>query len=194
VTLWGLRLSLYILWRNWGKPEDYRYRRWRRDHGRWWWWVSLFQVFLLQGVLMWVISAPLLAAQRGPVQRLTALDLLAALLWAAGFTLEAVGDYQMARFRSDPANRGRVLDRGLWRYTRHPNYFGDAVQWWAYWLFAAAAGGFWTVWSPIVMTWLLLRVSGVAMLERTLVETKPRYREYVASTPAFVPWFPKGRE
>lgn len=191
VTIWGLRLSLYILWRNWGRPEDFRYRRWREDHGQRWWWRSLFQVFLLQGALMWVISVPLLAAQRGATERLTVPDLLAVLCWAVGFGFEAVGDYQMARFRSDPANRGQVLDRGLWRYTRHPNYFGDAVQWWAYWLFAAGVGGLWTVFSPLLMTWLLLRVSGVAMLERTLVETKPQYKAYAASTSAFFPWLPR---
>ena len=99
----------------------------------------------------------------------------------------------MARFKANPANRGKVLDRGVWRYTRHPNYFGDATQWWAYYLVAAAAGGFFTIFSPIIMTTLLLRVSGVALLERTLTETKPQYREYIETTSAFVPWFPRKR-
>jgi steroid 5-alpha reductase family enzyme len=192
ITVWGLRLGLYILWRNRGKPEDFRYRKWREDHGARWWWVSFFQVFLLQGVLMWIVSAPLVAAQfAAEPARLTILDYVAIALWGVGFFFEAAGDWQMARFRADPANRGQVLSNGVWRYTRHPNYFGDATQWWAYYLVAAAAGGFWTVFSPIVMTLLLLRVSGVALLERTLTETKPRYREYVETTSAFVPWFPR---
>jgi steroid 5-alpha reductase family enzyme len=194
VTVWGLRLSLYILWRNWGKEEDFRYRKWREEAEGAWWWRSFFRVFLLQGILLWIISAPLLAAQRRAVpSRLTVLDILAILVWAIGFFFEAGGDVQMARFKADPANRGKVLDRGVWRYTRHPNYFGDATQWWAYYFIAAAAGGFYTIFSPIVMTTLLLRVSGVALLERTLRETKPQYREYIETTSAFIPWFPRGR-
>jgi len=194
VTIWGLRLSFYLLWRNWGKGEDFRYRKWRDESGSRWWWKSFFQVFLLQGILLWVISAPLLAAQYGATPgRLTVLDWLAVLLWATGFFFEAAGDWQMARFRADPANRGKVLNYGVWRLTRHPNYFGDATQWWAYYLVAAAAGGFWTIFSPILMTALLLRVSGVTLLEKTLTSTKPGYKEYVESTSAFVPWFPRRR-
>ena len=141
-----------------------------------------------------MISAPLLGAQAGPgTTRLTILDLAAAAVWALGFFFEAVGDWQMARFKADPGNRDRVLDRGVWRYTRHPNYFGDATQWWAYYLFSLAAGSFWTIFSPILMTTLLLRVSGVTMLENRLMETKPQYGEYVGRTSAFVPWFPRQR-
>jgi steroid 5-alpha reductase family enzyme len=194
VTIWGLRLGAYILWRNWGKGEDFRYRRWREEAGRKWWWQSLFKVFLLQGLLMWIISAPLLAAQISPVPaRLTTLDFVAVAVWAIGLFFEAVGDWQLARFKADPANKGRVLSSGVWRYTRHPNYFGDATQWWAYYLVAAASGGFWTIFSPAAMTVLLLRVSGVTLLEKSLKETKPGYREYVESTCAFIPWFPRRR-
>jgi steroid 5-alpha reductase family enzyme len=193
VTIWGLRLSLYILWRNWGKGEDFRYRQWREEAGPKWWWQSFFKVFLLQGFLMWIISAPLLAAQISPaLDRLAVLDLVAVPVWLIGFFFEAVGDLQMARFKADPANKGKVLSSGVWRYTRHPNYFGDATQWWAYYLIAASAGGFWTIFSPILMTVLLLRVSGVTLLEKTLKETKPGYKEYVESTSAFIPWFPRG--
>ena len=128
ITIWGLRLALHILRRNWGKPEDYRYAAWRRDAGPRWWWLSFFQVFLLQGVLLWLISVPLLAAQISPAPpRLTWLDGLAVMVWSVGFFFEAVGDWQLARFKADPANRGRLLTTGLWRYTRHPNYFGDAA-------------------------------------------------------------------
>jgi len=194
VTIWGLRLSLYILYRNWGKGEDFRYRKWRDEAGRRWWWQSYFKVFLLQGLLMWIISAPLLAAQIGVApDGMTFLDWAAVALWSIGFFFEAVGDLQMARFKADPTNKGKVLNTGVWRYTRHPNYFGDATQWWAYYLVAAAAGGLWTIWSPIVMTLLLLRVSGVALLEKTLTVTKPQYQEYIETTNSFVPWFPKKR-
>jgi steroid 5-alpha reductase family enzyme len=193
VTVWGLRLSGYILWRNWGKPEDFRYQKWRKEAGDRWWWQSLFQVFLLQGLLMWVISVPLLAAQSsGTPARLTLLDIAGTVVWAVGFFFEAFGDLQLARFKADPVNKGRVLDSGVWRYTRHPNYFGDSAQWWGYYLIAACAGGWWTVFSPILMTLLLLRVSGVALLEKTL-ETRPGYKEYIAKTSAFIPWFPRKR-
>jgi steroid 5-alpha reductase family enzyme len=192
VTLWGLRLSAYILWRNWGEEEDYRYQKWREEAGDRWWWQSFFQVFLLQGFLMWVISAPLLAANfYATPARLTWLDYLAIPLWLIGFLFEAGGDLQMARFKADPANEGEVLNSGLWRYTRHPNYFGDATQWWAYYLIAAATGRWWTIFSPVVMTFLLLRVSGVSLLEENLKDKKPGYREYIENTSAFIPWFPK---
>jgi steroid 5-alpha reductase family enzyme len=195
VTIWGLRLGLYILWRNWGKGEDFRYQKWREEAGSKWWWYSFFKVFLLQGVLMWIVSAPLLAAQISPTpSRLTILDFVAVLVWAIGFFFEAGGDWQLARFKADPANKGKVLSTGVWRYTRHPNYFGDATQWWGFYLVAAAAsGGFWTIFSPIVMTTLLLRVSGVTLLEKSLKDAKPGYREYIETTSAFVPWFPRKR-
>ena len=191
VTIWGLRLFTHILTRNWGKPEDFRYQKWREENGNKWWWKSFFQVFLLQGILMWVISAPLLASQYFMrSDHLTILDLLGAVLWAIGFFFESVGDMQLTRFKKNPANRGTVLNSGVWRFTRHPNYFGDSAQWWGFYLIAAAAGGWWTIFSPIIMTIFLLRVSGVALLERTL-ETRPGYKEYVESTSAFIPWFPK---
>ncbi len=193
VTVWGLRLSIYLLRRNWGKGEDYRYQEMRQKAGDRWWWQSYFQVFVLQGILLWIISAPLLAANYAATPaRLTLLDYLAVVVWAIGFFFEAVGDLQMARFKADPANEGQVLDEGVWRYTRHPNYFGDATQWWAYYLVAAASsGGFWTIFGPIIMTILLLRISGVTLLEKSLKNTKPGYKEYVERTSAFIPWFPK---
>jgi len=193
VTIWGLRLSLHILARNWGKGEDFRYRKWREEAGGKWWWRSFFKVFLLQGVLMWIISAPLLAAQISATpDRLTLLDFVALLVWAVGFFFEAVGDWQLNRFKANPANKGKLLTSGVWRYTRHPNYFGDAAQWWGYYLIAAAAsGGFWTIFSPVIMTFLLVRVSGVALLEKTMGETKPGYKEYIETTNAFIPWFPR---
>jgi steroid 5-alpha reductase family enzyme len=192
VTMWGLRLSIHILVRNWGQPEDFRYQKFRRDAGSKWWWLSYIRVFLLQGVLLWIISAPLLAAQFSPLPAsLTALDILGALVWLVGFFFEAVGDYQLTRFKANPANKGKVLDSGVWRYTRHPNYFGDSAQWWAYYLIAAAAGGWWSIFSPIIMTLFLLKVSGVALLEKTLA-ARPGYETYIKKTSAFIPWFPRG--
>jgi len=192
VTVWGSRLSTHILRRNWGKPEDFRYARWREESGRRWWWFSFFKVFLLQGILLWIISTPLIAAQVSRLPgRLGWLDALGVVVWAIGFFFEAVGDAQLERFKADPANKGKLLATGVWRYTRHPNYFGDAAQWWGYFLIAAAAGAWWTVFSPILMTVLLVRVSGVALLEKTLVDTKPGYREYARTTNAFLPWLPR---
>lgn len=190
VTVWGLRLSLYIFTRNRGKGEDFRYVAMRQAAGAGWWWQSYFKVFVLQGVLMWLISAPLLAAQIGAPPRLTILDSLGVLVWAIGFFFEAAGDWQLARFKADPANKGRVMNRGVWRYTRHPNYFGDAAQWWGFFLIALAAGGWMTVFSPILMTFLLVRVSGKALLEKSMAQ-RPGYQEYIGSTSGFVPWFPR---
>jgi steroid 5-alpha reductase family enzyme len=188
VTLWGLRLSLYILQRNWGHAEDFRYAAWRQAAGPAWWWRSFFKVFFLQGVLMWIIATPLLAAQIGAsTSTLNWLDLLGALLWLTGFAFEAGGDYQLAQFKSNPANKGKLLSTGFWSLTRHPNYFGDAAQWWGFYLIAFASGAWWTVFSPLIMTFLLMKVSGVALLEKSLKDTKPGYAEYIASTPAFFP-------
>jgi steroid 5-alpha reductase family enzyme len=192
VTIWGLRLSLHILIRNWGKAEDFRYQVWRKESGRSWWWKSFFKVFLLQGFLMWVISAPLYAAQAGTLPKsLVWLDVLGMLVWLYGFFFEALGDWQLARFKADSQNRGKVLDYGVWRYTRHPNYFGDSAQWWGYYLIALAAGGWWTFFSPLLMTLLLLRVSGVALLEKSLSKNKPQYKEYMEKTSAFIPMPPR---
>lgn len=190
-TIWGLRLSLYILYRNWGKGEDYRYQVWRKEAGAAWWWRSFFKVFLLQGILMWIISVPHLAAQLPSTpERLNPLDIIGAAVWVIGFFFEAFGDLQLAVFKAKPGNKGKVMDRGVWRFTRHPNYFGDSAQWWGYYIIAAAAGGWWTVFSPILMTLFLLRVSGVTLLEKNM-STRPGYKEYIESTSAFIPWFPK---
>ena len=192
VTVWGLRLSLHILVRNWGKAEDFRYQVWRKEAGDAWWWRSFFKVFLLQGVLLWIISTPLVLAQfSAKPDHLIWLDILAIPVWLVGFFFEAAGDWQLKRFRAHPANQGKVLQTGVWRYTRHPNYFGDATQWWAYTLIALAACGWWTIFSPILMTTLLMRVSGVTLLEKTLIAEKPGYKEYAERTSEFIPWFPK---
>lgn len=195
VSVWGLRLSLYLLVRNRASGEDARYRRWREQHGRSWWWRSYLQVFLLQGLLMWLISLPLLAAQLASNPAALGFpDYLGMVLWLVGFGFEAIGDWQLARFRADAANQGKVLQSGLWRYTRHPNYFGEAVLWWGYGLLGASSAlGPWPLFSPLLMTFLLLRVSGVRLLEKSLSTEKAEYREYQQTTSAFFPWFPKNR-
>ncbi|MFP4321088.1 MAG: DUF1295 domain-containing protein [Anaerolineales bacterium] len=191
VTIWGVRLSAYLAWRNLGKGEDYRYQEMRANNEGIWWLRSLFQVFILQGLIAWVVSISLLAAMWGTSpEAFTIFDVLGVVLWIIGFFFEAVGDWQMARFKANPENKGKVLDTGVWRYTRHPNYFGDSAQWWGFWLIALAAGGWWTVFSPIIMTFLLVRVSGVALLEKNL-KKKDKYSDYIERTSAFIPMPPK---
>lgn len=193
VTIWGLRLGLHIGIRNHGKPEDYRYARWRKDAGDSWWWRSFFKVFLLQGVLLWVIATPLAVAQASAEPAsLTIFDILGVVVWGIGIFFEAVGDWQLTRFKADPANKGKVMQTGLWKYTRHPNYFGDATLWWGYFLIALSVPfGFLTIFSPIIMTYLLMKVSGVALLEKDLKKSKPEYAAYIEATNAFFPGMPK---
>lgn len=192
VTIWGLRLGMHIGMRNLGKGEDYRYQTWRREAGAKWWWYSFFKVFLLQGVLMWLISSPLAVAQIAATPNLTLFDVAGVVLWLTGFLFEAIGDWQLRRFKADSANKGKVMRTGLWQYTRHPNYFGDALLWWGYFAFALnlLPLGLVTVYSPILMTTLLMRVSGVALLEQNLKKTKPEYADYIESTNAFFPGLP----
>ncbi len=193
VSVWGLRLSFYLGWRNFGKGEDFRYQEFRRTYGEHrYWWISFFQTFLLQGVLMWLISAPLLAAfYYNKNNSLNIIDYLAIIFWIIGFAFEAGGDFQLATFKSNPANKGKVLNTGFWKYTRHPNYFGDAAVWWSYALFCIASGSYIPVLGSILMTALIIKVSGVALLEKTLKVNKPEYDTYIKQTSSFFPWFPK---
>ena len=185
VTVWGLRLAVHLAIRNIGKGEDPRYQAMRRARGAAWWWKSLFIVFAFQGVLMWVVSLPLQqAVLRGGA--LGPLDALATAVFVVGLYFEAVGDLQLVRFKAQPGNRGRVMDQGLWRYTRHPNYFGDFLVWWGLYGLALSAGAWWTVLGPLVMSFLLLRVSGVTLLEQGM-RSKPGYEDYVRRTSAFFP-------
>jgi steroid 5-alpha reductase family enzyme len=193
VALWGIRLSAYLTWRNYGKGEDFRYREFRKNYGEnRYWWISFFQTFLLQGILMWLISAPLLGAQLYGYEKAPGLiDFLGIALWITGFAFEAGGDWQLAKFRSDPRNKGKVLNTGFWRYTRHPNYFGDSAVWWGYGLICISAGSYLPVLGSVLMTALIIKISGVALLEKSLMDKKPEYREYIEKTSAFLPWFPK---
>ena len=187
VALWGLRLGWHIHQRNKGRGEDPRYARWREQFGDAWWWVSLFRVFLLQGAVLWVVSLPIqvVMAVPGPAH-FTGWDALGEIVWAAGFLIEAIADAQLTAFKADPKRSG-VLDAGLWRWSRHPNYFGEAVLWWGIWIPALAVPWGWaTVVSPIVITLLLRYVSGVPLTER-MMEGRPGWDEYVNTVRIFVP-------
>tara|TARA_B100000029_G_C17543028_1_gene947403 strand:- start:609 stop:1379 length:771 start_codon:yes stop_codon:yes gene_type:complete len=188
--LWSIRLAFYLGRRSWGQPEDKRYRAMRDARGSRFRWTSLFIVFWLQAGLAWLVSLPLLFVfqANGPLDWI---DVVAATLFLIGLFFEVIGDWQMHRFRSDPNSVGQVCDVGLWRYTRHPNYFGEALLWWGFWFFALGRSAPpWSVLSPLLLTFMLLRVSGVRLLEQSLVKEKPSYRDYVRRTPAFVPWIP----
>jgi len=187
VAVWAIRLALYITVRNWGEGEDRRYQAIRARNEPHFAFKSLYLVFVLQAVLAWIVSLSLLASAQG-VSGWHWLDSLGAAVVVFGIVFEAVADFQMSRFKADTANRGKVMNRGLWRYSRHPNYFGECCVWWGFYLIALAAGGWWAVisiLSPLLMTVLLLKVSGVALLEADIGERRPAYRDYMARTNAF---------
>lgn len=189
-SIWGLRLSVYLAWRKSGAPEDPRYHAMRKSIGPRFWLISLFLVFGLQGIIMNVVALPVMAGQFDP-SPIGFWAFLGVALWIVGLLFEAVGDYQLARFKADANNRGKVMDRGLWRYTRHPNYFGDFLVWWGIFFAAQGQGSWWTGIGPLVMSFLLLRVSGVSLLERSLEHSKEGYADYMARTSAFFPWPPR---
>lgn len=193
VTVWAVRLAVHITWRNHGHGEDRRYQQIRRNNEPGFAFKSLYIVFGLQALLAWVISLPLLAAATGTAP-LGWLDALGVLLWVVGFVFEAGGDWQLARFTANPANAGKVMDRGFWAWTRHPNYFGDACAWWGLGVLGVAAGGWWSLPGPLLMTLLLLKVSGVSLLEKDIGERRPGYADYVRRTSAFLPRPPRPRQ
>ena len=195
-VLWALRLGLHLWIRNVGHGEDSRYAGFRAEvtaAGGNYMWRSWLTVFVLQGVLMWIVSLPVQLGQlSGDPASLGLLAWLGSALWFVGFVFEAVGDYQLMRFKKDPENRGKILGTGLWRYTRHPNYFGNACLWWGLYLIAAEVSlAAWCIFSPILMTFFLLKVSGVAMLEQSIVDRRPGYAEYIRKTSAFLPRPPR---
>ncbi|KAL0478336.1 phospholipid methyltransferase [Acrasis kona] len=185
VTIWGLRLSIHLLVRNHGQEEDYRYQsmRQRIPYFRF---TSLFVVFGLQGFLAIIISAPLYNQLSSKTSVPTSTDVIGLMVWIFGFVFEAIGDYQLTAFKSDKKNKGKLLTTGVWKYTRHPNYFGDAMQWWAYYI-TSLPGGWWTIFSPALMTFLLLKISGVSLLEQKMSKSKPGYEQYQKNTGAFLP-------
>lgn len=192
LTAWALRLCIHITRRNWGEGEDRRYQAIRARNQPGFAWKSLYLVFGLQAVLGWIIAMPVFAGLSGGAP-VGVFDCAGIALWLCGFAFEGIGDWQLSRFTADPANRGGVLDTGLWRFTRHPNYFGEATLWWGFFLLAVAAGAAWTVFAPLLMTFMLLKVSGVALLEKDIGERRPAYRAYIERTSALVPWPPKHR-
>jgi steroid 5-alpha reductase family enzyme len=190
VTIWGLRLSIYITVRNWGDGEDKRYVKMRERAGGNFAITSLYRIFWLQAGLAWLISLPLLAATTAPTpETLEWLDVIGALVFLLGFVFEAGGDWQLSRFLKDPSNRGKVNDRGLWRYTRHPNYFGDTTLWWGYFLIALTTGAWWAAIGSALMTFFIVKVSGVALTDENMAGSSKRkgYDEYVRRTNAFIP-------
>src|SRR5471032_253987 len=197
VNLWAIRLAVHIWARhsNVQGGEDHRYAAMRTKFGRNWWWASLVQVFLLQAILIWFIPAPLVAAVLYSHRPMGWLDYLGIAVAACALVFEALADSQLAAFRADPANKGRVMDRGLWGWSRHPNYFGEAAMWWGYFAIGFAASHmWWLLLSPLLITFLLLQVSGVTLMEETMDARRPGYAEYRRRVSAFVPLPPKKPE
>jgi steroid 5-alpha reductase family enzyme len=191
VSVWGLRLAWHIHAGHRAKAEDYRYLAWRRQWGRWFYVRSYAQVYLLQGALLFLVSLPVLMINRRPSGTLSLLDSIGVCIWLFGFLFESVGDAELARFVKDPLNKGKLLRSGLWRYTRHPNYFGEVALWWGIWLIALGVpGGWFGIVGPLTITILILKVSGIPMLEKKMAE-HPDFAQYARSTSVFLPWFPE---
>ncbi len=190
VSLWAIRLCVYLTWRNWGPHEDHRYVAIRQNNEPNFWFKSIYIIFGLQAVLAWIVSMPLFGAIESKAL-LTRLDVLGGMLFTLGFVWETIADWQLSIFKANLSNKGKVLSTGLWRYSRHPNYFGECCVWWGFYLIAAAGGAWWTIAGPILMTLLLLKVSGVALLEKDISERRPAYVNYIKNTNAFFPGFPK---
>jgi steroid 5-alpha reductase family enzyme len=190
VNLWAVRLATHIFARHDG--EDDRYAAMRRQYGTRWWLWSLVQVFLLQAILIWFIAAPLVAAVLSGRGTIGVMDYLGIGVAASGLICEALADFQLARFRADPANKGKVMDRGLWSWSRHPNYFGEAMMWWGFFLIGySASHAWWLALSPLMVTFLLLKVSGVALMEEKIEDRRPAYADYKRRVSAFIPMPPK---
>ena len=191
VSIWGIRLARHIYKRNVGKAEDYRYLAWREEWGKWFYLRSYGQVYLLQGVLLFLIVMPVLIINKSVGSSLGILDLIGLLVWATGFYFETVGDAQLARFIKDGNNKGKLMRSGLWQYTRHPNYFGEVLGWWGIWIIALGApGGFFGIIGPLTITYLILKVSGVPLLEKKM-EANPDFADYKATTNMFLPGKPR---
>jgi len=191
VSIWGIRLAWHIHRRNKGKAEDYRYAKWRQEWGKWFYFRSYGQVYLLQGALLFVIVLPVLFINNSLDTSLNYLDFVGLAVWIVGFIFESLGDAQLARFIKYSANKGKLMQGGLWKYTRHPNYFGEVTMWWGIWIIAlSVADGVWGIVGPLTITFLILKVSGIPMLEKKM-EENPEFAEYKKRTSVFVPWFPK---
>jgi len=190
LILWALRLCVYLTWRNWGPHEDHRYVEIRHNNAPNFKFKSIYIIFGLQAVLAWIISLPILGALSSP-NSLNALDIVGVLVVMFGITWETLADWQLTQFKRNPNNKGKVLDQGVWRYSRHPNYFGESCVWWGFYLLALAGGAWWAFPSALLMTLLLLKVSGVSLLEKDIAERRPEYKRYIQTTNAFIPGKPK---
>ena len=191
VTLWGLRLSIHIGLRSWGKPEDFRYQKMRKDWGKSFLITSYFRVYVLQGLFMWLICLPILIAGIAPPQYINAFTIVGAVMWCIGFAFEAIGDYQLTVFIKQKKNKTDIMQTGLWRYTRHPNYFGEVLIWWGIFIMTVPLqNGFWGIISPLIITFLLLKVSGIPLLEAKYKDN-PLFQDYKQRTSAFFPLPPK---
>jgi steroid 5-alpha reductase family enzyme len=191
VLVWATRLALHIYFRNRGRGEDFRYAKWRKEWGKWFVPRSFFQIFMLQGVFLILVALPIIQVNASSEAGLMPLDALGVAVWLVGFVFEAVGDFQLSRFKKNPKNRGKIMSVGLWKYTRHPNYFGEAAVWWGIFLIALSVRNGWiAIISPLTITFLLLKVSGVAMLEKKYAGNS-EFAAYARRTRAFFPWFPK---
>ena len=190
VVIWSLRLSTYLHLRNHQKPEDLRYQAIRARNQPNFKYKSIYLVFLLQAFLAWFISLPLNLASQSS-SNLNIFDALGIVFWIIGMCFQVVGDSQLSQFKSHPENKGKVLNTGVWRYTRHPNYFGEACIWLGYGFIAVGAGAWWAMISPIFMIYLLIKVTGVKLLEADIADRRPGYSIYVKQTNTFIPWFPK---
>ena len=186
ISLWALRLSIFLTIRNWGKEEDRRYQEIRANNEPNFNFKSIYIIFGLQALLAWIISTPFLLAFASDIE-FGVIEFVAILLWLTGFAFESVADYQLYRFKSNAANKGNVLRSGLWAYSRHPNYFGECLIWWGFYLFALSSGAWWTIFAPLLMTILLLKVSGVSLMEKGITERRNEYRDYIETTNAFIP-------
>jgi len=191
IFLWGFRLSFHIFLRNNGKPEDFRYANWRKEWGKFVVIRAFLQVFMLQGFFIFIIALPIIITKLSSPESLGIIEIVGAAIWLVGFYFEAMGDYELLKFKKDPKNKGQIITTGLWKYTRHPNYFGECVMWWGIFIVSIPSDYVWiTIISPIVITWLLTRVSGVPMLEEKYKGNK-QFEDYAKKTNAFVPWLPK---
>ncbi len=191
VFVWGTRLAIHIAIRKKGKGEDFRYVQWRKDWGRWFLVRSYFQIYWLQGFLILLISYPIFLINLSPKRGLSILDYVGFFLWLVGFLFETLGDYQMLKFKKNPKNKGQIMTKGLWAYTRHPNYFGESAMWWGIFLIALSVNNGWiSIFSPLLLTLLLTKISGIPMLEKKY-KANVDFQAYTKRTSAFFPWFPK---
>jgi len=191
IFIWGTRLATHIAIRKRGRGEDFRYAKWRKEWNKWFFIRSFFQIYMLQGFLLLIIAYPIILINHSQKEGIEFLDILGLFIWAIGFFFEAVGDYQLLKFKKKPENKGKIINQGLWRLTRHPNYFGETAMWWGIFLMALSLRNGWTsIVSPLMITFLLLKVSGITMLEKKYVGNK-EFEEYAKRTNAFFPWFSK---